>query len=141
VRFREDSTVTPKGAWPFCGGGDGLGGGAAGDGSAQSHRERTDADQYRAELPDDFKSVVIDKNDARWKTAIADAAKAKLTHGQFKTYLTREAKRVMDAHVEKSRTAAPATPAAAAAAPAKPAKAHKDMSFSEQLVAGGHAKV
>src|SRR5277367_6825498 len=86
-------------------------------------------EDYRAELPDDFKSVVIDKNDARWKSAIADAAEAKLTHGQFKTYLTREAKRVMSAHVEKTRTPAQATPVAA---PAKPAKAYRDMSMSEQ---------
>jgi hypothetical protein len=75
----------------------------------------------------------VDTADPRWKAAIADAAEAKLTHGQFKTYLTREAKRVLSAHVEKTRTPAQATPVAA---PAKPAKAYRDMSMSEQIAHG-----
>src|SRR5271170_1335093 len=94
---------------------------------------------YRVEFDDAYKNMHVDKNSPLWKEAIADAFEAKLSHSAFKVMVNRHAKRVMDAHVEKTRTRA-AAPAAtlAPAKPAAPTKALKDMTFTERMVAAGH---
>ena len=78
----------------------------------------------------------LDLADPRWKQATEDAHAGKLSHAAFKILLNREAKRVMDAHVEKSRTAAPATPAAAAAP--RRIEGYAGMTTAQKLIASGH---
>jgi hypothetical protein len=84
---------------------------------------------YRPILGDEYKSVKLDLADPRWKQATEDAHAGKLSHAAFKIMLNREAKRVMDAHVEKSR---------ASAKPAAPAVPYKEMSMSQKLAHYGH---
>jgi len=90
---------------------------------------------YRVEFADEYKNMTVDKTDKRWLSAIADAHEAKLTHAQFKTYLNRHAKGVMDAHEAKARTPAQAAPAK----PAAPEVPYKDLSMSAKLAKYGHA--
>lgn len=91
---------------------------------------------YRPILGDEYKGVHLDLADPRWKQATEDAHAGKLSHAAFKIMLNREAKRVMDAHEAKARTATPAP--AAAPARAAPEVPYAEMSMSQKLAKYGH---
>jgi hypothetical protein len=92
---------------------------------------------YRPILGDEYKSLNLDLADPRWKQATEDAHAGKLSHAAFKIMLNREAKRVMDAHVEKTRTPAKAaeTPdaAPAKAAPEVPLRGNEHVSQAREI--------